>query len=121
MWEVVGSGLRLEIEMPRSTDRSALWPDGLDDRRRCGALCGGGDAAQAGTACARESRRRCERTLSRDVGTLPGARRAPGDPKATGAQALGSWRAGVGSLRTATPLATCVQTERLCNTWLIRC
>lgn len=34
---MVGDG---EVEMPRSTDRSARWPDGLHDRRRCGAWRG---------------------------------------------------------------------------------
>ena len=37
----VGVGeLGVVVGMPRSTDRSARWPDGLDDRRRCGAWRG---------------------------------------------------------------------------------
>lgn len=40
------------VGMPRSTDRSARWPDGLDDRRRCGARRGVADWGIDGFALA---------------------------------------------------------------------
>lgn len=41
-----------ETETPRSTDRSARRPDGLDDRRRCVRRRGGRRAARALVGCA---------------------------------------------------------------------